>query len=243
MARRTTIINTRLEILQEATRLFLTEGYSNATVSNIANRVGISLGNLTFHFPTKESLLEELIKHLCAYHMLVMEQEIDDGKTSLLAYLMELASMMAICDEDAIARDLYISAYTHSLPLRLIRQSDTEKAKLVFSEFCPEWTDEDFAAAENIVSGIEYASLRKENAEDVSLDKRITSSLRAVMRLYNVPEELRNIKIDKIHAMDYRRIGSRLINGFTKYVEDVNRKALEEVLEQEKLRGGDDNDS
>lgn len=240
MARRTTIINTRLEILQVATHLFITEGYSSATVTRIAQELGISLGNLTFHFPTKEHLLAELIACLCNYHMQVMEQEVEDGRTSLLAYLLELTSMMAICNENAIAKDLYLSAYTHSLSLRLIRKSDTAKAKMVFSEFCPNWTDEDFAAAENIVSGIEYAALCPENAEDVPLSKRITSSLMAVMKIYNVPEELRQIKIDKIHNMNYHRIGRRLIDGFTKYVEDENRKALDEVIEKDKHRGGVD---
>lgn len=234
MARRTTIINTRLEIIQVAAHLFLTEGYSYATVTKVANKLGISLGNLTFHFPTKEHLLEELVKHLCEYHSLIMEQEVEDGKTSLLAYLLELTSMMAICDEDNIARDLYISVYTHSLSLSLVRRADTEKARMVFSEFCPDWSDDDFATAENIVSGIEYAALRKEGAEEVPLDKRITSSLEAVMKIYNVPQELRTIKVEKIHDMNYHRIGRRFIDGFIKYVEELNQKALEEIVEQEK---------
>ena len=240
MARRKTIINTRLEILQVASHLFLTEGYSTTTVSKIANKLGISLGNLTFHFPTKEHLLAELIDYLCEYHMLIMEQEVEDGITSLLDYLLELTSMMAICEQDPVAEDLYLSAYTHSLSLDLIRKSDTEKAKLVFHDFCPDWTDEDFAAAENIVSGIEYASLCKESAEDVPLDKRITSTLEAVMKIYNVPQELRDVKIEKIHKTDYHRIGHRLIDGFIRYVEEANQKALEEIVEQEKHRGDED---
>ncbi len=232
MARRKTIINTKLEIIRVAVHLFLTEGYTNTSVTKIANELGISLGNLTFHFPTKEHLLAELIEFLCEYHLLVIEQEVEEGKTTLLAYLLELTSMMAVCEESEIAKDLYLSAYTHSLSLNLIRKSDTQKAKLVFSEYRPEWSDEDFVAAENIVSGMEYASICKENADDVPLEKRIVSTLEAVMKLYNVPLELQNTKIEKIQETDYRRIGRRFIDGFVKYVEDESKKALDEVIEK-----------
>lgn len=240
MARRKRIIDTKLEIIQVAVHLFLTEGFSSTSASKVANKLGISLGNLTFHFPTKEHLLAKLIEFLCEYHILVMEQEVEDGKSSLLAYLLELTSMMAVCEENEIAKDLYLAAYTHPLALELIRNSDTQKAKMVFSPFCPDWSDEDFTAAENIVSGIEYASLCKENADDIPLDKRVASTLEAVMRLYNVPQELQQMKIEKVLNMDYRRIGRRFIDGFIKYVEAENKKALDEVIEKEKQRGDAD---
>lgn len=234
MARRTTIINTKLEIIRVALNLFLTEGYTNTSVSKIANELGISLGNLTFHFHTKEHLLAELIEYLCEYHLIVMEQEVEGGKTTLLAYLLELTSMMAVCEESEIAKDLYLSAYTHSLSLELIRKSDAEKAKMVFSQYRPEWNDEDFVTAENIVSGMEYASFCKENADTVPFDKRVKSMLEAVMKIYNVPLEIQEVEIKKIQEIDYRRIGRRFIDGFMKYVETESKRALDRVTEKEK---------
>lgn len=239
MARRTTIINTKLEIIQVAANMFLTQGYSNTTSTKIAKELGISLGNLTFHFPTKEQLLAEMVAFLCEYHLLVMEQEVEGGKTNLLAYLLELVSMMAVCEENEIAKDLYYSAYTHSLSLKLIRECDTQKAKMIFKEFCPDWSDEDFEAAENMVSGIEYASICKENADGLSFEKRMERMLETVMKLYNVPSELRSKKIEKILNLDYRRIGRRFIDGFAKYVQEQNKKALAEAIEKEKQRGDD----
>ena len=81
--------------------------------------------------------------------MRVMEAEVEGVKTSLLAYLLELTSMMAICDENQVAKDLYTAMYRNPLPLKLIRQSDTQKAKLVFSDYCSDWEDDDFAMTEN----------------------------------------------------------------------------------------------
>ena len=42
------------------------------------------------------------------------------------------------------------------------------------------------------------------------------------MMIYNVPEEIRKIKIDKVLAMDYRSIGKRIFNEFKEYVEKEN---------------------
>lgn len=219
---------TKLEIIKLASEMFLTQGYTVASTKKMAAELDISVGNLAYHFPTKEHLLAELTTRLCDYHLIVMEAEIDEGRTSLLSYLLELTSMMAICEENEIAKDLYTSVYKHPMSLKLIRQSDTEKVKHVFAEYCPDWTDEDFALTENAVSGFEYASLMRENAEDVPLDRRVEKTLNVVMKAYNVPEEIREQKLRKVLSLDYRRIGRQLIAGFTEYVETVNQRALEE---------------
>lgn len=228
MARRERF-QTKLEIIKLASEMFLTQGYTDASTKKLAEELDISLGNLNYHFPTKEHLLAELTTRLCDYHLIVMETEIDEGRTSLLAYLLELTSMMAICEENEVAKDLYTSVYRHPMTLKLIRESDTKKIKSIFAEYCPGWEDEDFALTENAVSGIEYASLMKENAEDIPLDRRVTKTLRVVMKAYNVPEEIREQKIQKVLRLDYRRIGRRFIAGFANYVEEINEKALKEA--------------
>ena len=228
MARRDRF-QTKLEIIKLASKVFLTQGYTEASTKKIADELGISYGNLGYHFPTKEHLLVELTMRLCDYHLIVMEAEIDEGRTSLLAYLLELTSMMAICEENEVAKDLYTSVYKHSMSLKLIRESDTERVKHIFAEYCPDWTDEDFALTENAVSGLEYASLMRENADDVPLDSRVVKTLRVVMKAYNVPEEIREQKIQKVLRLDYRRIGRRFIEGFANYVEEINEKALKEA--------------
>ena len=58
---------TKLEIVTEATKQFLEKGFSNTTVSSIAKELEMSTGNLTFHYPTKEHLLAELVDLLCKF--------------------------------------------------------------------------------------------------------------------------------------------------------------------------------
>ncbi len=220
---------TKLEIIKLASKMFLTVGYTETSTKKLAGELDISVGNLSYYFPTKEHLLAELTTRLCDYHAIVMESEMDEGRTSLLAYLLEITSMMAICDENEVAKDLYTAVYKNPITLKMIREADTEKVKYIFREYCPDWKDEDFSLTENAVSGIEYASIMKENAEDIALDRRIMKTLRMVMKAYNVPEDLREQKIQKVLSIDYRKIGRQFVDGFTQYVSEINERALEEA--------------
>ena len=215
--------NTRLEILQCATKLFLERGYTDAYITTIANMLQISTGNLTFHFPTKEHILAELIKELCTFQEQIEENE--EGEYPLpIAYLLELAMFASVCVENPNIKDLVVSAYTHSMPLGMIRANDTQRAKKVFGKFCPEWTETDFIQAENIVSGIEYAMFMTENTEKLSFEQRVAGSINAVMKIYEVPEEIRQAIITKVMAVDYRSKGRHIFERFCSYVEESLQK-------------------
>lgn len=217
--------DTRLQIIQLATQLFIDEGYSNTSFSKIAKTLDLSTGNITFYFKTKEHLLAVLVDELFNFQNLMMEQAADEGKSSLLAYCLELTAMAAICEEDAAAKDFYSSAYVSDVILSLIRENDTEKTKAVFAEFCPDWTDAQWVATENIVSGIEFATIMTKEA-DTPLPLQIERALNSIMLLYGVPEDLRKTKIDKVLAMDYRALGRRILAEFKEYIENVNEENL-----------------
>ncbi len=225
--------NTRLQIIQLAAKLYIDEGFNNTSFSKIAKILDLSPGNITFYFKTKEHLLAVLVDELFDFQNLMMEQATDEGKTSLLTYCLELTAMAAICEEDSAAKDFYASAYTSDITLALIRENDTEKTKAVFSEFCPDWTYEQWTATENIVSGIEYATIMTRE-EDTPLPLQIEKALNAIMLLYGVPEELRKIKIEKVLAMDYRALGKRILAEFKEYIDTVNEQNLKKAIQQKK---------
>lgn len=51
----------REEILAAAKMLFVENGYHGVSMQDIADAVGISKGNLTYHFPRKENIMEALL--------------------------------------------------------------------------------------------------------------------------------------------------------------------------------------
>lgn len=220
---------TKLEIIQTATRLFLEKGFSKTTASLICKDVGISTGNLTFYFPTKEHVLEVIMEIMCEFQWKMMEEHTDEGKSSLLSYCLELSTMMAISEESEIMRDLYLSAYTHPMTIECIRANDTEKIAKVFSPFCPSWSADQFMQAESIISGIEYSALMV-TKHSPSLDDRVAITLDAIMKIFGVPDQMRALKIQKILAMDYRAIGRKLLDSFIKYADQTTENAIEEKI-------------
>ena len=210
--------STKNKILRVSTTMFLEVGYSKTSPQMIAKELKVSTGNLTYYYPTKEHLLAVLTDLLCKYQWKLIKEEADDGISSLLALCFVLMTMAAACEESEVAKDFFVSTYQSPKCLEIIHNNDTARAKEVFAEFCPDWTDEQFREAEILVAGIEHATL---NAIDktVPLEIRISGALNTIMMIYNVPEEIRRIKIEKVLAMDYRSIGKRIFNEFKEYVE------------------------
>ena len=149
-------------------------------------------------------------------HLLVglIEEGTGTAAKVLEANAVKLASVLELVQK-------LVSTYQSKKCLKIIHSNDTARAKEVFAEFCPGWTDEQFREAEILVAGIEHATL---NAIDktVPLETRISGALNTIMMIYNVPEEIRRIKIEKVLAIDYRSIGKRIFNEFREYVEKAN---------------------
>ena len=222
---------TRLEIIQEASRQFLEKGYTNTAVSAISKALDISPGNLTFHFPSKDSMLAELVDMLCSFQWKMMEKEADEGFSSIMAICLELTAMASICETDEVARDFYISAYTSPLCLDIIRKNDTKRAQEVFRDYRPDWKEEQFAEAEILVFGIEYATLMT-TGDAVPLETRIAGALQNILGIYGIPEEIRKAKVEKVFALDYRNLCKRVLADFKEFVEKTNEEAYQALIKK-----------
>lgn len=220
---------TKYEIIQVAAEFFFEKGVTKTSPKMIADELELSTGNITYYFPTKEQLLAVFVEMLCQFQWKMMEREANEGLSSVMAICLELAAMAAICEEDAVARDFYLCAYSSDLCLDIIRRNDMERAKQVFRQYRPDWTDEQFAEAEILVSGIEHTTLRTGGIAP-NLQMRISGALQAILSTYGVPEEIRKQKITKVLAMDYRSISRRVLRAFKKYAEEESEQAFEELL-------------
>ncbi len=208
---------TKREILKTAIQLFFEKGYSAVSPNAIAKALNMSTGNLTYYFPTKEHLLAVLVDDLCKFQRKLIEEEVEDGISSVMAICLELMTMASACESNPIAKDFFISSYQSPVTLKIIRENDTERSKIVYAEYCKGWTDEQFAEAELLVSGIEYATLMSLD-EHISLETRIAGALDKILIIYGVPEDLRKMKIAKALGYDYKNIGERVFKDFSEYV-------------------------
>lgn len=222
---------TKLEIVQVASRQFLEKGYSTTTVSAISKELDMSPGNLTFHFPTKEHLLAELVDLLCRFQWIRMEEEANEGFSSIMAICLELTSMASACESDPVIKDFFLSAYSSPMCLQIIRKNDADRAKKVFGSYRPDWTDEQYAEAEILCSGIEYATLMTVD-DSVGLETRIAGALHNILGIYGIPGELRQAKIQKVFSLDYRNLGKQVLREFREYVEQANEQAFLDLMKK-----------
>ncbi len=220
---------TKTEILTVASRMFLTNGYTNTSIRAIGNELDMSTGNVTFYFPTKEHILAELIESLCSFQGELIDSEESEGYSSIMGICLELATMVVASETDKNINDIFCSAYTSPMTLEIIRRNDTERAKKVFKEYCEGWNHEDFVQAETLVSGIEYATLMK-TGDSAPLETRIKGALTNILKIYNVPKEIINRKIEKVFALDYRSIGKRVLSDFKRFVQQTNKQTIEEIV-------------
>ena len=228
--------NTRLQIVQLAAKHFIEYGYSKTSLSRLAKELDLSTGNITFYFPTKEHLLAVLVDELFDFQNIIMDQAAAEGKSSLLAYCLELTAIAAACEESEVARDFYASCYTSPLTLELVRRNDTVKTKEIFKIYQPEWTHGQWVATENLVSGIEYATIMTRE-ENTPLPLQIEKTLDTILYLYGVPRELRLQKIEKVLNMDYHALGKSLLEEFKQYIERVNEENLKNAAWKRRSRG------
>lgn len=227
--------STRTEIIRLASRLYLEEGYTATSLSKIAKMLEISQGNVTFYFPTKEHLLSVVIGELCGFQKIKMEENFNNGFSHLFSYCLEIASIATVCEISEQLRDLFRAAYSSSLALDNIRRNDVERSKFIFSEYCPDWTEADWICAENLTSGIEFMLITTKE-DSVPLDIQIRHALNMFMSIYNVPKDVRDEKIARVLAMDYKKLGHIINENFKEYVQKTNDEALKQQLAMQKKR-------
>ena len=220
---------TRNEIIRLAANRFLNDGYSATSIHGMSKTLNMSTGNMTFYFPTKEHLLTELVDMLCDFQWKLFEEEAAEGTSSMLALCLELLTIASACEQDEVAKDFFLSAYRSQMSLELIRKNDKARAKEIFKEYCPDWDDARFEEAETLVSGIEYGTLMT-TSESAPLELRITGALNTILSIYQVPEEIRKQKLQKVMALDYKALGLRALAEFRAYVDSETEKALLNLL-------------
>lgn len=210
--------STKNKIIRVSTRMFLEHGYSATTVQMVCSELGISKGNFTFYFPTKEHVLVELVEMLCEFQEKLIDYEADKGVGSVLSVCIELMTVAAACEENEEARDFFVSAFQSKMCLDFLRENHVNRAKKLLADYCKDWTHEQFVEAEILVQGIDYATIIS-NEASVPLDVRISAALNQILGIYNIPDEIRKEKIDRVLAMDCRGLGKRVLAEFTDFVE------------------------
>jgi len=224
---------TKNEIIQTACKLFFEKGYSATSPKLIAAELGISPGNLTYHFPTKEHLLLVIVHMLCQFQWKLLGIEAEKGIDSVGSVCLEMMTVAAACQEDEIARDFFTAAFQSKMCRDYLRNDHINRAKRIFADHCSDWTDEDFVQAELLIMGIQYITITADDSI-LPLKTRIGGALEYILNIYGIDKETRQAEIERVLRLDCREIGRNVLAGFIKYINETNEQAFSEMLASRK---------
>jgi len=108
---------TRQSIITVAGKVLIESGYASLTLKRVADAAGISVGNLNYHFRTKESLVEALIEHVLtdfsSRFEAIIIRDVDDGSDALGALLQWAMDESCAHQYTRLVRELWAMA-THN---------------------------------------------------------------------------------------------------------------------------------
>ena len=226
---------TKYEIIQTAAEFFFTEGFSNTSPRMIAEKLGLSTGNITYYFKSKEHLLLTIVEEMCNFQWNMLKAEIDKGIGSAASICLETMTVAVACDESEIARDFFTAAFQSELSRNYLRENHVKRAKKIFAKECSEWTNEQFHQAELLVMGLQYAAIISTNAE-ISLQTRISGALNQILSIYQIDTKTRQKEIENVLTRDCRGISKRVLEEFISFVVKQNEKNLERMIKDNRRK-------
>ena len=116
MARRYDSENAKRRILSACVKLFIEQGYSQTTMSDILSLADVSAGTFQNIFRTKDGVLMELVQFMFENQFDFANKIIDKTGTAasaVMLYATETAIQLTIAELNENLREIYIEAYTY----------------------------------------------------------------------------------------------------------------------------------
>lgn len=124
--------STREKIIRKASELFRLNGYNHMRITYIASSLGISPGNVTYYFPTKDSLVE----YFYTTYLKNIQDWVDRADLSIEHFFSRRLYCLCIQDinilQDADARRFYYELLWKPVLWKMIREYSCESFRLLY---------------------------------------------------------------------------------------------------------------
>ena len=136
---------TRNCILEHTVGVLVQSGHRGLTMRAVAESAGISLGNLTYHFATKQKLTEALIDHLLADYVSSLTRILQTGEARSLGDVKRLVEWhirdSASRETSALFREIWVLVMHYPVAARALSAAYRkwmQQLRQYFEECCPE---------------------------------------------------------------------------------------------------------
>ncbi len=223
------VTTTKYEIIQVASEYFLSRGYSVTSPKMIADELGISTGNITYYFPTKEHLLLEIVDLLYKFQWDLINKYAKVTVGNIFTFCFETVFVARACENDALARDFFTAVFQSEMCRNYLRKNHEERAKVIFANECAEWTDAQFTRAELMVKGLQYSSVVGTDA-DITFEDKISGTLEQILGIYKVDHDVSQAEIKRAISTSYSGNGETVVQQFFDYVANTHIQSLKNML-------------
>lgn len=204
----------RRKILLKAANMFLSQGYTQTTLRELARESGVNIGSLMHLFENKENIL-------CALVSVVLDgqfsavQELLSNMTDdkILFWAAETTLQLYMAESSEQIRDLYITAYSLPKTSDIIRRSIAEKMSEYFLPYNPGYQEKDFYEMEIATGGIIRGFMSVPCDMYFTMDAKVARYLETSFRVYKVPQEKTQEAIQFVSRFDFAQIAQNVIDS------------------------------
>lgn len=205
-------IETRKKILSVCVRLFLEQGYKHTSVTQIVEEAGIARGSYQNQFPTKDSILMELVKTMFGRQFSMAWAVTGEHLSPIYTYAVETAIQLTLTEMNENLREIYIEAYSLPNTAEYIHLKTAEKLKEIFSPYLPDHSDNDFYELEIGTAGLIRNYMSKKCDIRFPLSRKLERFLTCSMRIFKVPEAEIQDAVAFVGRLDMKAIAGEVIH-------------------------------
>lgn len=207
--------------LHAAAKLFLSRGYANSTVREIAQEAGVSLGAMVRACGTKEDIVCDLVAYVLEGQFKaaeVMLAGITDDK--ILFYAAETTLQLYMAESSEHIREMYSVSYSLPKSAAIIYQEITKKLEIIFGEHLPQLKTKDFYEYEIASAGIMRNFMTVPCDMYFTMKRKIARFLETTFLVYRVSDEKIKEAIKFVSRFDYPTIAKNVISQMLEYLEN-----------------------
>ena len=214
MARRYDSESAKRRILSACVKLFIEQGYSQTTMSDILSLADVSAGTFQNIFRTKDGVLMELVQFMFENQFDFANKIIDKtgaGASAVMLYATETAIQLTIAELNENLREIYIEAYTYKETAEYIHRQTSKKLYEIFGSYLPNYSESDFYELEIGSAGIMRGYMARPCDIYFTLEKKLERFLTMSMSAYSVPKEEQQAVLSYIMNIDIKNTANMVM--------------------------------
>ena len=214
MARRYDSENAKRRILSACVKLFIEQGYSQTTMSDILSLADVSAGTFQNIFRTKDGVLMELVQFMFENQFDFANKIIDKtgaAASAVMLYATETAIQLTIAELNENLREIYIEAYTYKETAEYIHRQTSKKLYEIFGSYLPNYSESDFYELEIGTAGIMRGYMARPCDIYFTLEKKLERFLTMSMSAYSIPNEERQAALSYIMNIDIKNTANMVM--------------------------------